>query len=125
MEPGVYNISVPANAMWTESWTVDSITTATDYSARLDIRVGPSDSDTLLLSLTSTPAAGITLSVSGGELVVTIKVTASQMDTLRTAMATASIGLAYYSLKITPPTGADDAQVYIVGSWTITETTVP
>lgn len=124
MQPGTYNIVAPANAMWTEAWTIDSITTTTGYTARIDFRAGPTDADTLLLSLTS-PSSGITLTAPSSALVVTPKITASQMDTLRAAMVTANVTEAHYALKITPPTGADDALIYLTGVLTTTNTTVP
>lgn len=121
MVPGKYNIITAANALWAQTFTIGGITTAVGYSARMDLRTRAPDSATLLLSLTS--GAGLTLTSDGSALSIAARITASQMDTLLAALE--GRAAAYYSLRVTPPAGADDALQYLVGTFTIQDTPTP
>lgn len=120
MPAGTYNITAVANETYRQTIETDAYTDHVGYSARLDVRAGVSHTDTLLLSLTSTPAAGLTLTSTGTVLRVAVHATAAQIATVETALNGAR---GHYSLRVTTPAGDDD-QV-LVGTFVVSPTPTP
>lgn len=101
MKPGLYNLELTENAVNIFSFSISGITTATNYSAKIDIRTTDLPTSTLLLALSS-PSSGIALTSNGSSLIVTITITEAQTDTLL-PLVVATDGTASWSLKITDP----------------------
>lgn len=118
MIPGTYNIATAANATYSSTISIAGITTTTGYTARMDIRTGPKDTDTLVLSLTS--VSGLTLSSDGSSLSVAVLITETQIDTIYTAQGSASL---YYSLKLTLPDTT--TRQYLIGTLSVQPTPTP
>lgn len=117
MTPGEYDLPLTENADSVITIVLAGITTATGYSAAIDIRTGPKPTDTLLLGLTS-PSGGITLSSDGTDLTVEVTITETQIDTL-TPLAGVR-GQSHWSLKVTEPGGT--SLQYLAGRVLITRT---
>lgn len=117
MQPGAYNIALTENATNVLSFDISDITTMTGYSAAMDFRQGDRPIDTIVLALTSSPAAGLALSIVGGILRVTMTITEAQVDPIAATLATTTVS---YSLKITAPAGTTTQ--YLRGNVTITRT---
>jgi hypothetical protein len=117
MQPGEYTLRLTENATNTQTFTIAGIVDATGYSAAIDIRAGDTPSSTLLLGLTSSPAAGIALSASASGLAVAVTITETQTDTLTASVVTSG---ANWSLKVTAPGGATTQ--YLFGPVQMTRT---
>lgn len=115
MIPGTYNLPLTEGSTNTYSFVISGIVTAVGYSAAIDIREGDAPDSTALLQLTSSPAAGISLSSDGSSLTVAVTITETQADTI--APTIKSDG-AYWSLKVTAP-GSTTLQ-YLIGAVKIT-----
>lgn len=103
MNPGRYNLSLTENSTNTLSFTIAGITTASGYSAAVDIRATELPGSTLLLGLTS-PSSGLTLASDGTNLTISMTITEAQVDTLAPLLVTNAT--ASWSLKVTAPGGA-------------------
>jgi hypothetical protein len=99
MIPGTYNLTIVENSQNTVSFSIAGITTASGYSAAIDIRVGDAANGTLLLGLTS-PSSGIAVSSDGSSLTVAVTITEAQADTMAPTIRS---GGAFWSLKVTAP----------------------
>ncbi len=109
--PGEVNLTLIENATNTIPIVIDGITTAVGYSASIDIRMQDKPTGGLLLGLTSNPAAGITLSSDGTALTIIVRITETQTDGMFDAII--NNDGAYWSLKITDPSG--DSLQYLKG----------
>lgn len=123
MDPARADLRAGANGYDEREITIPGFASAVGVSARMDFRAGQTDDSTLYLSLTSTPAAGLTLSSDGTNLVIAFEITETQMDTLVTALRAAGVSACYYSLKITPSNGK--TRPYIYGTYTVTLVPTP
>jgi len=101
--PGTYNIPITENSTNTYSFVISGITTATSYSASVDIRATSLPTSNGLLSLSS-PSSGLTLSSDGASLTIVMVITETQADTL-IPLVVAANGKAAWSLKVTAPAG--------------------
>ncbi len=102
MIPGTYNLPLTENSTNVFSFVISGITTATNYSAKVDMRATALPSSTTLLALTSSPAAGLALSSDGSHLTIVMTITEAQADTL-IPLVVAANGKAAWSLKVTAP----------------------
>jgi len=118
MIPGTYNIQTAANQTFSVTFAISGITTTTGYSARMDVRNSPSDTSTLLKTLTN--GSGLTLSSDGSSLTVVAVISETDIDTMA-----ASLGgqAGNYSLKITAPDAT--TRQYLAGSFVIVSTPTP
>jgi hypothetical protein len=93
MQPGTYNFSIYEGETFVETWTRAGVSSATSWSAKLDIRAKAEETSTLYLSLTPS------LSSDGSKLILAILITAAQTATL----GALAFKKAYYDLKLTKP----------------------
>ena len=117
MIPGSYDLPITENSTNVFTFVIAGITTATNYSAAVDIRIDRPPTSTLLLGLTS-PSGGIVLTSDGSNLTVVVTITETQVDTIMpgvVANVTAS-----WSLKITAPGGT--TLQYLLGTVAPTRT---
>jgi hypothetical protein len=117
MQPGTYNFSIYEGETFAETWTRSGVTTATGWSAKLDIRAKAEETSTQYLELTS--SSGLTLSSNGTVLSIAVLMTAAQT----TAMGALAFKKAYYDLKLTKP---DTTVEYLLkGTITFTQRVTP
>lgn len=106
MAAGEYNgWTIEEGAVFASTVKWPGISDATDYEARMDVRLARDATSAAIVQLTSNPAAGLTLSSAGGFLVIAITIDAP--DTV--SLDFPSSGIAYYDIEVIPPTGEDDA----------------
>lgn len=103
MIPGAYNLPLTENSTNVFSFAISGITTATSYSAKVDMRAAKEPSSTVFLTLTS-PSGGLVLSSDGTNLTIVLTITEAQVDALIPLVGAAN-GKAAWSLKVTEPAG--------------------
>ncbi len=116
MIPGSYNLPVIENSTNVLSFVISGITTASGYSAAIDIRSSDADDGVLLLGLTSS-GGGLAVTSDGSNLTIVMTITEAQADTL---IPLVKLSGAYWSLKVTAP-GSTTLQ-YLLGSVTAIRT---
>ena len=84
------------------------ISSAVGYTARMHIRSGKTKSSNLILALT-TANSRIALSSSGGKLVITLTISASDTSNLPFEVLAGDRKLGYFDLEVIPSTGEADA----------------
>jgi hypothetical protein len=86
-----------------KTWQFDypGVASAAGWSAKMEFRTSQQAKGDPLVTLTSSPAAGITLSSDGTKLLGTFALTEAQHDLL----AAAKGSTIWTSLKLQPPTG--------------------
>lgn len=100
-----YDITVEQGANYTKAWTyceADGITPVdlTGWSARMSLREGyADDGNAVVLALTSSPAAGITITAASG--LITIRMTATETQALTSDKLR-------YDLELVDPSGQVD-----------------
>lgn len=115
-EVGIYQLDLVENQTNTRTFQIDGITTATSYSAAVDIRIESRGDATALLQLTS-PSGGLVLSSNGSYLQVAMTITEAQIDPIADDIAATG---AYWSLKVTAPDST--TRQYLIGPVTILRT---
>ena len=101
--PAEDTLQIVENAGDTAAYLISGITDATGYSAAVDIRDADRPDGDLIIGFTS-PSSGITLSASADGLLVTIRITAAERDTI-IAGYNVHQGKLWWSLKIIEPGG--------------------
>jgi hypothetical protein len=76
-EVGTYNLHIWEDRTFTKTFKISGITSAVGYTAELMIRESVTDV-TPLLALTSTPAAGLTITSDGTYLIIEVVITPTQ-----------------------------------------------
>lgn len=117
MQPGTYNFSVYEGETFAETWTRSGVTSASGWSATLDIRQKADDASTLYLALAS--GSGLTLSSDGTNLIIAVLITAAQTANL----ATFGFKQANYDLKLTKPDSS--VEYLLAGKVTFTKRVTP
>lgn len=103
MVPGAYNLPLTENSTNVLSFVISGITTATNYSAKVDVRATSLPSSAVFLTLTS-PSGGLVLTSDGSDLTIVMTITEAQVDAL-IPLVVAANNKAAWSLKVTAPAG--------------------
>lgn len=98
-EVGTYNLNIWEDRSLTKTFKITGIASASGYTAQLMIRASLL-STTALLTLTSSPAAGLTLSSDGTYLIIDVVITPTQATALALLISSG-----VWDFKITNPTG--------------------
>lgn len=102
----LFDLHIRTYRTYTKTITISGIATAVGYSVRLMIRDDENDT-TALITLTSTPVAGIVLSSNGSVLSIALTISETQTSALE-------IEQGVWDLEVTDPSGA--MKTYIGGS---------
>lgn len=109
--PGTYSgWTIYEGSEWSASVTWPGISSASGYSARMDVRELQHPQGTRLISLTVANSR-VSLSSAGGNLVITLNIPST--DTLNLSQKT---GPFHYDLEIVPPSGEAHAWRALMGT---------